>query len=106
MSALDISQYLRLFLRLSFPLEIPKWSTFQRWNQSESHWAHVALYGVMLLLPISGWLHDSVWKDPATHPIQLFGLVPWPRIGWIMSIEPATKEMPPDAFGLLHTVAA
>ncbi len=81
-------------------------STYKVWEHRASHWAHVALYGVMLLLPISGWLHDSAWKDAATHPMQLFGLVPWPRIGWIMSIEPATKEMLHDAFGLLHTVAS
>ena len=81
-------------------------SNYKRWEQRASHWAHMALYGVMLLLPISGWLHDSAWKDAATHPMQLFGLVPWPRIGWIMSIEPATKEMLHDAFGLLHMVAA
>ncbi|MES2509098.1 MAG: cytochrome b [Pseudomonadota bacterium] len=79
---------------------------YKRWEQRASHWAHIALYGVMLLLPISGWLHDSAWKDAATHPMQLFGLVPWPRIGWIMNIEPATKEMLHDAFGLLHTVAS
>ena len=80
-------------------------STYKLWEQRASHWAHMALYGVMLLLPISGWLHDSAWKDAATHPMQLFGLVPWPRIGWIMSIDAATKEMLHDAFGLLHTVA-
>ncbi len=80
--------------------------TYKHWEQRAAHWAHIALYGVMLLLPISGWLHDSAWKDAATHPMQLFGLVPWPRLGWIMNIEPATKEMLHDAFGLLHEVAA
>ncbi|MES2414473.1 MAG: cytochrome b [Pseudomonadota bacterium] len=95
----------RLLWRYSHkPPALP--STYKRWEQRASHWAHMALYGVMLLLPISGWLHDSAWKDAATHPMQLFGLVPWPRIGWIMNIEPATKEMLHDAFGLLHTVAA
>ena len=81
-------------------------TSYKQWEQRASHWAHLALYGVMLLLPISGWLHDSAWKDAATHPMQLFGLIPWPRIGWIMNIEPATKEMLHDAFGLLHEVAA
>ena len=27
----------------------------------------------------------------------------WPRISWIMSIEPATKEMLHDIFGAIHT---
>ena len=37
----------------------------------------------MLLLPLSGWLHDSAWKDAATHLPQVFGIVPWSRIRWI-----------------------
>ena len=34
--------------------------------------------------------------------MQLFGPIPWPRIGWIMNIEPTTKEVLHDAFGALH----
>ncbi len=77
---------------------------YARWERYAAHAAHGALYALMLLLPLSGWMHDSAWKDAATHPMQLFGLVPWPRIGFIMSIEPATKESLHDLFGTFHTV--
>jgi len=77
-------------------------STYARWERIAAHLAHGALYLLMILLPISGWLHDSAWKDADTHPMKLFGLVPWPRIGWIMSVEPVTKEMLHDVFGAIH----
>ena len=63
----------------------------------------MALYFVMFLMPLSGWLHDSAWKDAAAHPMQLFGIVPWPLISWFLKIEAATKEMLHDIFGAIHT---
>ncbi len=76
---------------------------YARWERIAAHTAHGALYALMLLLPLSGWMHDSAWKDAATHPMTLFGLVPWPRIGAIEAIEPATKESLHTLFGIVHT---
>src|SRR5664280_2861335 len=67
-----------------------------------AHVVHGLLYALMLLLPLSGWMHDSAWKDAATHPMTLFGIVPWPRIGAIMSVEPVTKETLHTVFGNIH----
>lgn len=64
---------------------------------------HLFLYGVMLMIPLSGWLHDSAWKSAAEHPMYLFGLFEWPRIGWVMAIEPAMKEQWHAALGTVHT---
>ena len=64
--------------------------------------AHGGLYLLMLLLPLSGWLHDSAWKDAATHPMHWFGLFEWPRIGAIMSLPPTTREALHTKFGDLH----
>ncbi|RZI97694.1 MAG: cytochrome b [Variovorax sp.] len=76
--------------------------TFSRLERLAAHAVHGLLYLLMFLLPLSGWMHDSAWKDAATHPMQLFGLVPWPRIGWIMNLEPTLKESLHGAFGALH----
>jgi len=57
-----------------------------------AHGAHLLLYGLIFALPLSGWLHDSAFKQAAEHPLYLFGLVPWPRIGVIMALDPVTKE--------------
>lgn len=64
---------------------------------------HIFLYGLMLMIPLSGWLHDSAWKSAAEHPMQLFGLFEWPRISWIMTMEPAMKEHWHEVLGIAHT---
>lgn len=80
----------------------PMPASYGGFERSAAHAVHWALYAVMILLPLSGWMHDSAWKDAADYPMKLFGLVPWPRIGWITGIEPATKELLHDRFGALH----
>ena len=77
--------------------------SYSRLERFAAHAAHGTLYALMILLPLSGWMHDSAWKDAATHPMQLFGVVPWPRIGFIESIEPVAKESLHDLFGGFHT---
>jgi cytochrome b561 len=71
-----------------------------------SHIVHGLLYLLMLGLPLSGWMHDSAWKAADTHPMTLFGLVPWPRIGWIMAQAPDFKEQLHTWFGEAHEVLA
>ena len=53
-------------------------------------------------MPLTGWIMDSAWKDAATHPMHWFGLFEWPRIGIVMSLDPATKEAFHERFGEAH----
>ena len=93
---------LRILWRVSHrPPPLPK--AFPKWEHMAAHIAHFLLYLLMIGLPLSGWLHDSAWKDAATHPMHLFGLVPWPRVGFVMHLDPALKESLHDRFGALHT---
>jgi cytochrome b561 len=93
---------LRVLWRVSHqPPRLP--DAFKNWERTAAHVAHVLLYVVMLGLPLSGWLHDSAWKDAATHPMTLFHLVPWPRVGYVMHLPPALKEHMHDVFGAVHT---
>ena len=75
---------------------------YPRWERIGAPAAHAFLYVLILAIPISGWLHDSAWKDAAAHPMQLFGFIPWPRIGPVMALEPQLKERMHDNFGALH----
>lgn len=97
------------FLRLTWrvanpPPALP--AAYKAYERHGSHWVQIAFYVLMFALPMSGWLHDSAWKAAATHPMQLFGLVPWPRIGWVMSQEPVFKEQLHGLFGAVHTALA
>jgi cytochrome b561 len=71
-----------------------------------SHIVHGLLYLLMLGLPLSGWLHDSAWKAAESHPMTIFGLFEWPRIGWIMALAPDVKEQLHGVFGEAHEALA
>jgi len=77
-------------------------AAYPAWERRLAGLAHLLFYVLMLTLPISGWLHDSAWKDAASHPMRLFGLLPWPRIGPVAQIEPVAKEALHTWFGTLH----
>ena len=77
-------------------------TSYQRWAIAASYATHVLLYVLILAMPLSGWIMDSAWKDAATHPMQLFGLVEWPRIGAIMHLDPVTRAQFHSVFGTAH----
>ena len=92
---------LRLLWRLSHPPpKLPE--RYARWERLAAHGAHVMLYVWMFALPITGWLHDSAWKEAATHPLWLFDVVPWFRLGFIAGLDPAVKEPLHTLFGTVH----
>jgi cytochrome b561 len=76
---------------------------YSPWERSSAHGVHYLLYAVMLALPLSGWLHDSAWRDAATHPMRLFWLFDWPRLQFIMTLPAELKEQLHTRFGQLHT---
>ena len=61
---------------------------------------------MIFCLPLTGWIHDSAWKDAATHPMRLFGTLPWPRIGAIASLPADTKETWHSVFRSIHGALA
>ncbi len=96
---------MRLLWRLAHAAP-PLPSHHQRWEKRAAHWVHVSLYVIMFVMPLSGWIMDSAYKDAASHPNLYFGLFEWPRIGWVMGLDPATKEQVHAIFGATHEIAA
>lgn len=92
---------LRLLWRAAHPPP-PLPEAYPEWEKRSAHTAHIALYLLILALPLSGWLHDSAWKAAAQFPMKLFYLVPWPRIGLIANLDPATKEIFHMVSGRIH----
>ncbi|NIE64679.1 cytochrome b [Burkholderia sp. Ax-1719] len=96
---------LRVLWRLTHrPPPLP--AEFPMWERAAAHAAHLALYVLIFAMPLTGWLHDSAWVAAASHPMYLFGLFQWPRIGFIMNLDPATKNQLHEQFGALHTACS
>ena len=92
---------LRLLWRATHtPPPIPAYAAWERRTARIAHWA---LYGLIFLLPITGWMHDSAWKGAVGHPMKLFFVIPWFRIGAIENLDPATKEQFHSLMLLVHT---
>jgi cytochrome b561 len=94
---------LRVLWRVANPPP-PLPASYPRWERISAHGVHIALLLLLLGLPLSGWTQDSAWKNAASFPMQLFYLFPWPRIGFIMSLEPQTKEIVYGLAGRTHVV--
>jgi cytochrome b561 len=77
-------------------------ATYSPAEQRLAHVAHGLLYALILLLPVTGYIHDSAFKLAAQHPIKLYWLVPFPRIGFIEHLDPATKEQVHSIFFASH----
>jgi cytochrome b561 len=92
---------MRLLWRVAHsPPPLP--AAYPRWEKFAAHTAHATLYLLILALPLSGWMHDSAWKVAREIPMYLFGLFEWPRIGWIMNLEPTFKERFHNISGNIH----
>jgi cytochrome b561 len=93
---------LRVAWRLTHrPPPLP--ADYRRWEVAAAHAAHLALYVLILAMPITGWIHDSAWSAAASHPMFLYWFIPWFRLGFITALDPATKDYVHTLFGEIHT---
>ncbi|HTJ95664.1 MAG TPA: cytochrome b [Pararobbsia sp.] len=96
---------LRLLWRATHrPPPLP--AEFPAWEHKSAHLVHILLYVLIFAMPLSGWMHDSAWVAAATHPMSLFNVIPFPRLGFIMNLPPALKEHLHTLFGTIHTSLA
>jgi cytochrome b561 len=92
---------MRLLWRITHrPPALP--AGYARWEQTASHATHWLLYLLIFAMPLTGWIMDSAYKDAATHPMFLFGLFEWPRIGAVLQLDPALRKQVHDGFGAAH----
>ena len=92
---------MRLLWRLTHkPPALP--TGYAKWEVQLSHVTHILLYLIIFAMPITGWMHDSAWKAADANPLVLFGVIPFPRIAYIMNLDPVTKEQMHDLFGGFH----
>lgn len=92
---------LRILWRIGHPPPSLPYS-FTNWERRLASAGHVSLYVLMFAIPLTGWMHDSAWKKAAEYPMQLFYMVPWPRIAFIQQMEPDFKLYLHGLFGTIH----
>lgn len=73
------------------------------WERTAAQGAHLALYGLLLALPLSGWLMVSASTLPI--PTLYFGLFQIPHIGFIESLPTDTKATFGSLSHWLHWIA-
>ncbi len=64
--------------------------------------AHVALYVLMIGLPLTGWA--AVSASPFNIPTVLFGLVPWPHLPYFSTLP--DKKAAEEVLGSIHSWGA
>jgi len=85
---------LRLGWRLTNPPP-PEPATLARWERVLAKVVHWAFYGIMIGMPLTGWLMVSTSKT--LIPTVLFWTVPWPNI-------PGTGSLAPGAKAVAHAI--
>ena len=75
---------------------------YKPWEKLAPNAAHLFTSVLIFAMPISGWLTDRPWKPAPEIKMYWFGLFEWPRIGWIMNMDPAVKESLHGLFGEVH----
>lgn len=91
---------LRLVWRLThkpppLPAEMPAW------EQKAAHAAHWALYALLFLVPLLGWLMVS--ESPRNVPTMIFGVVQLPHLPFFADWETDQKRQYKDLFETLHS---
>lgn len=79
---------------------------YAKWEVSAAHITHFLLYAILFAMPLTGWIMDSAYVRAAQTPMYWFGAFQWPRLGFIMALDPATKKTVHDTFGAAHELIA
>jgi len=86
--SLGVTALLLLALRLVWrathrPPPLPE--ALAPFERTAAHGVHVLLYGLLLLVPLSGWIVVSA--SPLHIPTVLYGAIPWPHLPWFSTLE-------------------
>ena len=61
------------------------------WQRALAHGVHLLLYGLLLALPLSGWVIIS--SSRIEVPTLLYGTIPWPHVPGFATMAAATRDM-------------
>jgi cytochrome b561 len=86
--SLGVTVLLLLALRLIWramrrPPPLP--ATLAPWERTAALAGHAALYTLLIVVPLSGWIVVSA--SPLNIPTVLYGAIPWPHLPWFSTLE-------------------
>jgi cytochrome b561 len=76
----------------------------QAWERAAARAVHWGFYGVMILMPLSGWILVSTSR--LNIPTLLFHAIPWPHVPGLHGLPAAPKAVVSRASDLTHLVLA
>ncbi len=76
------------------PAEMPRWEKF---GAQAAHWV---LYGLMIGIPLTGWVVVSA--SPTNLPTVIFKTVPWPHLGFIHDLAMPVRRALEDQVEQVH----
>lgn len=79
------------------PPEPPGLAPWERTLATAVHWG---FYGVMILMPLTGWIMVSTSRIAV--PTLLYGAIPWPHLPGLPDLAPAAKAMWNEAAETAH----
>jgi cytochrome b561 len=94
---------LRLAWRLSHRAP-PLPTTMRAWERGLAHATHVALYVIMISMPITGWIVVST--SSLNIPTLLFHTIPWPHFPLVHALSAPAKLAVNGAFDWSHVILA
>ena len=74
------------------------------WERLAAALGHLALYGLLVAMPLTGWAVVSV--SPYNIPTVLYGLVPWPHLPGLATLPHADKHAAEEVLKQLHDAGA
>lgn len=71
-----------------------------RWERLAAQSAHWVLYGLMIGIPLTGWVLVSA--SPTNLPTMIFKTIPWPHLGFIHDLAMPIRRSLEDQLGQVH----
>ncbi len=81
-------------------------SRYAAWERGLANAVHGALYLVMLAVPIAGYLVDNSGRRATSLSLDIFGVIPIPRIPALVEMEPLAKAELHHLFEEIHELGA
>ncbi len=73
--------------------KLPPWpARMPGWERSAAAYTHYLLYGLLLVMPLSGWAMVSATPPPFNFPTVLYKTVEWPHITFIENLSVGDKK--------------